>query len=240
MVEEFDESARFYLARDDDGRVTALRPAERGRPTSQQLPQLAANEFLTENADRLGIDPAWFTGEELSGGVAAPQEPVTTDGIELRYAGDKPQFDTTTVAFQQTWRGLPVWRSGVTVTLRTEPTQVSGVANSTWPEIDVDLPGEPAMRRAVGGERGLMSAAIGTTLTARPQRGAATAETTHATEPSRTNIDVVSDRLVVFRYDASKRLTDERLTDDQPEHHHQLTFPFPLPPAPDIEDGSTD
>ncbi len=238
MAEHYDSGRSLYLGRDDDGRVKELRPADRSRSTSQQLPQRAAAEFLIDHADRLDIDPSWLTGEALPGATDGPGDAVTADGIELRYAGEKYQFDTTTVAFQQTWRGLEVWRSGVTVTMRTGPARVATVANNTWRQIDVDLPRSPVLKRAVAGERGLMSAAVGTTLTARASRTAKATDGRRAAEMGSTQIEVVSDRIVVFRYEAAKRLTDERNTNGQDGHRHRLAFPFPVPEAPDLEDGS--
>lgn len=67
MSEEFDPTRRLYLTRDDEGRVTELRPAERNRPTIEQLPQLPATEFLGEHAATLGIDPEWLTGAARHG-----------------------------------------------------------------------------------------------------------------------------------------------------------------------------
>ena len=247
MPELYDAANRLYIGQDDrDGRVRALRPADRNRPTTNQLPQAAAREFLTQHAAQLDIDPAWLTGEDLVAGGGLT-DAATADAVELRYAGEKKQFDTTTVAFQQTWRGLEVWRNGITVTLRAEPSRVVSVSSNTWRHIEVEAPRAVVLRRAVAGERGVMSAAVGTTLTARAARAAAAKR---SPEVSRREIDVVSDRLVVFRYEAHRRLTDVRPTDAAPgegidddhltdDHQHDgPAFPFALPPAPDLADGT--
>lgn len=238
MAEEFDVGRRFYVGHDDDdARVTELRPAERNRPTASQLPQAAAVEFLTEHAESLDIDPGWFTGEALAGATGGVLDPLTNDGIELRYAGEKQQFDTSTVAFQQTWRGIEVWRSGVTVTVRSEPSRVAAVANNTWRQIDVDVPGPTVLKRAAVGRRGLISVAMGTELTA---RRAPTASSRRATEASQTQIEMVSDRLVVFRYESAQRLSNERDVEngDHSDQGHGVAFPFTIPPPPDLPDGT--
>lgn len=216
MAEDYDARSKFYLGKDENGRVNELRPADRNEPTSQQLPQQAAAEFLIEHSDVLDIDPSWLTGEGLHGVAVGPGEPVTADGIELRYAGEKQLFDTSTVAFQQTWRGLEVWRCGLTVTVRSDPARVAVVANNTWREIDVDAPKATVLKRAVAGERGLISEAVGTTLTVRAARTTRPATATDArrkAETGRTQIDIVSDRIVVFRYSAATRITDEKSAD---------------------------
>ncbi len=234
-VEEFDSAQRLYLGLDRFGRVRELRPAERNRPTVNQLPQAAAVEFVTEHADRLDINPDWFTGEAFHGLANGLSDTVTGDGIELRYAGEKQQFDTSTVSFQQTWRGLEVWRCGITVTVRSGPARVAGVANNTWRHISVDVPAATKLKRPATGERGLMSAAMGATLVAGPSKAATGRPAANA---NRKQVEVVSDRLVVFRYEADKRLTNEHDTDSQREHSHGLAFPLPLGAAPDVADGT--
>lgn len=233
MTERFEEDGRFYVTVDEDGRVKALRPAERNRPTTEQLPQRAAVEFATQEAARLDIDPAWLTGSSAvttDTGLLPPTDIGTPDGIELRFAGEKRQFDTSTVAFQQTWRGIEVWRCGMTVTLRREPARVADVANNTWRRIEVNLPAEEPP--PVVDVPGLMDAAVGAVRRPAATTGARKARRADVKRPG---IDVVSDRLVVFRYVAARRFTDELVR--EPDDHH-LAFPFELPDPPDIPDGT--
>ena len=113
MSQQYDDDRRFYIDDDPEGVARVVLPSHGNRRTAAQLPQLAATEFLTEHADVVGVRPEWFTGAALTGaGEAADLEDGGTAGIELRFDGEKRQFDCTTVAYQQTWRGLPVWRCG--------------------------------------------------------------------------------------------------------------------------------
>ncbi len=210
MAEEYESNRRLYLERDDEGFVRQLRPADRNRPTSAQLPQQAAVEFLTDNAEVLGIDADWLTGAGL--GDAG-------EGIELRFDGEKRHFDSTTVTFQQTWRGIPVWRRGVTVTMRENPARVAAVQNTTYPEIDVDTDVDtgPAPPRMI---------ARGLNIRVSSRRAPANGETPFRPE-------IVSDQRVVYRYDAVRRLTDFPRADEP-----AIPFPFPIPSPPDIPDGS--
>lgn len=236
MSQEYDAERRLYIDEDPEGNGRVVRPADRNRRTSAQLPQLAAAEFLTEHADVVGVRPEWLTGAALAGGANAVEETENADGIELRFSDEKTQFDSTTVGYQQTWRGLPVWRAGVTVTLRTDPARVGNVHNTTYPEIDVDLPNQTDMRRGVTGERGLMTVATGTRFTAGARKARATDSIS-----DRTRIEIVTDQTVVYKYDAAKRLTDEVTRPSVAEikgHSHAVPFPFELPPAPDIADGA--
>jgi zinc metalloprotease ZmpB len=239
MSQQFDAAGRLYIDEDVPGHGRVVRPADGNRPTAAQLPQLAAGEFLTEHADVIGVRPEWLTGAALAGAVEGVDDVVGTQAagdIELRFSEEKPQFDSTTVGFQQTWRGIPVWRAGVAVTMRTEPARVANVHVTAFPEIDVDLPSQTKLRRAPTGERGLMSEGLGTRL-AQVSRGAGL---TSDGEADRRRVEIVTDRLVVYRYDAARRLSDEVTDPDRKgdRDRHEVAFPFDVPPAPDLEDGS--
>ncbi|WP_330253408.1 hypothetical protein OG874_02005 [Nocardia sp. NBC_00565] len=211
MSEEFDATLDFYLERDDEGLVRQLRPSDRNRHTAAQLPQLAAREFLTAHSSVLGIGAHWLTGAGIRDGGDDRQE------IELRFDGEKKQFDSTTVAFQQTWRGIPVWRSGTTVTLRLEPARVAGVQNTTWPQIDLDGLTPEALRDNRIGDQAPLNL-VGGMLGARTES---------------IEVELVSDTLVVYRYNAARRLRDHIGSDDG----NAVPFPFDIPAAPDLDDG---
>ncbi len=136
------------------------------------------------------------------------------------------------MAYQQTWRGLPVWRSGVTVTLRTDPARVANVHSTAHPEIEVELPTRSDLKRGVTGTSGLMRTGFDTAFTLRTARSS----------DDRKQVEVVSNTLVVYRYDAARRLTDETaqapeigLADDA---HGAVEFPFPVPGEPEVADGA--
>src|SRR4051794_39360887 len=115
MSQRYDDDHNLFIDDDPERVERVVRPADGNRRTSAQLPQAAAAEFLSQHADVVGVRAEWFTGAPVSRTGA---DALEDSDIELRFDGEKQQFDTTTVAYQQTWRGLPVWRSGVTVTVR--------------------------------------------------------------------------------------------------------------------------
>ena len=162
MSEEYLHDDQIYRERSADGRVTLLRPAERARRTTAQLPQQAAVEFLAAHAEQLGIQPGWLTGASL---VASDATALSDgDSIGLLFATEKHQFDTTTVVFQQTWNGIPVWRCGTTVTMKTDPARVAGVQNTSFPSITVKRrPDVARIGATVTGKRGVIAEAFGLT-----------------------------------------------------------------------------
>ena len=244
MSEEYLSSKRLYRHLDPAASVTVLRPAERARPTAAQLPQQAAAEFLTAHADDVGIDPAWLTG--AAGGLTELDALPQRDRIELVFETEKRQFDTTTVAYQQTWNRIPVWRRGTSVTIRIDPARVAGVQNTSFRKIDVNRPSAAKLKAEVIGRRGL--AARGLALNAAP------ALATDRLAKTDRRVQIVSTRMVVFRYDAARRLSDEtprqeraptaraattrtQKDDATHGHSHQLAFPTKLATVKGIDDG---
>ncbi len=211
MSEDFDHQREIYLERDSTGLVRQLWPADRNRHTTAQLPQQAAAEFLTEHGATLGIEAGWLTGAGLA-------DTATDGSVELRFDGEQSTFDTTTVSFQQTWNGIPVWRSGATVTLRTEPTRVASVQNTTWPDIEVDA-SRTVLRQGVTGAHAPL------TVTAKA-----------FAQKDERKFEIVTDTKVVFRYDAERRLSD--VVGDVEDPDHGVPFPFAVPAPPDLETGT--
>ncbi len=241
MLEEYLATDRLYRQIDGAGNTVLLRPAERSRPTIAQLPQQAAAEFLTTNAQHLGINASWLTGTSLAFDAELPLP--DGDLISLVFEREKAHFRNTTVSFSQFWNGIPVWRSGMTVTMKQSPARIVGVQNSTYAQISVKRPTPQKIKAAVTGKRGLV--ARGMSLTEAPVMEVDARPITRSNgSVDDDRVRIISDRVVVYRYDAARRFTDERPPPADPglaqaAHHHsdQISFPVSLPDVESIEDG---
>lgn len=248
MSEEYLHDDQIYRERSADGRITLLRPAERARRTTAQLPQLAAMEFLAAHAEQLGIQAGWMTGASL---VASDATVLPGgDSIELLFATEKHQFDTTTVVFQQTWNGIPVWRCGTTVTMKTGPARVAGVQNTSFPSITVKRrPDVARIGATVTGKRGVIAEAFGLAKAPVAAAGVGSAAEVVASDDRQAKEDrlhIISNQMVLYRYDAARRLTDEMprpapgVTDDDMvgTHPHGIAFPLATPDDGGVENGA--
>ena len=56
-------------------------------------------------------------------GLPPESDPIDA-GTEYRFLAEKPQFDTTTVAYCQTYLGLPVWQLGLAVHMKQAPFRI--------------------------------------------------------------------------------------------------------------------
>ena len=105
---EFDEPANAYIIRDRQSIVHAVLHTQKPVLITAATALEAAKSYVQAHAELLGLDPSQLMHLDL------PIDPSDT-GIDYRFAGEKRQFDVTTVTFQQTCLGWPVWRAAVSV-----------------------------------------------------------------------------------------------------------------------------
>ena len=75
---------------------------------------------------------------------------MSDEGESFKLKGIKKMLDSTVVDYAQTYYGLPVWRSGLTVVMQDEPLQVLSSSNSSQMAMKVHKPKlrSPAMALA--------------------------------------------------------------------------------------------
>jgi hypothetical protein len=156
MDQEFIADRDVYLDRDQLGTVRQLRHLDAPFASATNTPQLAAAEYLHSYGDLLELTTSEL--EALSLHPAAEPEDV---GVELRYLGEKQQFDTATVAYNQTVLGLPVFEAGVAVQMKTAPFRVLSSQSTQHPEIHVDHPTAAALKRAQALNAAQLARALG-------------------------------------------------------------------------------
>lgn len=133
--------------RDEQGVAKHLRhtqePYEPPERTSITTPQALAHEYVREVAEVYELDPEWL--DDLTTKAAGE---LTDAGVKIRYDGEKSTNDMSTVSYQQTVLGLPIWRAGLSVVVQADPLRVtsstSTVHREVTPErIDEDTPFHP-------------------------------------------------------------------------------------------------
>jgi len=187
MDQEFDVGRNVYLDRDEHGTVRQLRHVDVPFQSHARTPQLVAAEYLHSFADLLELPPAGLG--RLSDSPARRPEAAE---VELRYLGEKEQFDTATVAFHQTALGLPVWEAGVAVQMTTSPFRVLSSQSTQHPGVRVDPPGEDELKRV----ESLSSAQLARSLGLHLRDG--------DDQPSRKQLDIEARQLVIYRYEADE------------------------------------
>jgi hypothetical protein len=237
MDQQFDPARNVYVDRDQHGAVRALQHVDAPFASAARTPQLVAADYLSQYGDLLQLDASRLGHL----GDSPTTRPITAD-VELRYLGEKSQFDTATVAYHQTVLGLPVWEAGVAVQMRTAPFRVLSAQSTQHDDIKVSAPGEDALKRAESLSRGELSRVLGV------REGS----------PERKSLEIEGRSLVVYRYDADKVQRDGPASAPPPQvpaarggngkaaqgisvdfaaDQHSQPW-LPLPPVPDsIVDG---
>src|SRR5882762_9260703 len=142
MFTEYSEASRVHVDRNDEGTVRGLLHVEEPYLSSARTAQQAAHEYLAKYSDMLGL-----TAEELKHLSLPPDNKPTEDQIEYRFLEEKPQFDMTTVVFNQTVFGLPVWEDGIAVHTQQNPFRVLSAQSTTHADLEVRKPTERAINR---------------------------------------------------------------------------------------------
>jgi hypothetical protein len=228
MIEELNSKQNFRLHRDTNGVVRELLHFDRPVQARAQSPRQAAEEYL-ENYSRVYE----ISADQLKNLSLHAGETITNAGIEYRFLEEKTNFDLATVAFQQTYFGLPVWNSGLSVHVKQNPSRVMSSVFTADPKIEVKRPSRAAIEKFAKLTPRNLATLIGVGNDSKTPR-------------------IKRRRLIVFKYLEAKRTSDEVRRDRQrdelagelrptdrkvPEMNFEPTLP--LPPVPDsIADGN--
>ena len=137
----YDLTLQANLLRDDSDKLRAINHHDEFPEIEANDARQAALQYLRNMAGHFDIDAGEFenAGQRLSFLDPEPR------GSEFRLRDDKRQFDTATFAFNQTYLNLPVWESGVTVTLKEAPWRALASTNTSRSGIDARMPSDAAI-----------------------------------------------------------------------------------------------
>jgi zinc metalloprotease ZmpB len=216
MPEHYDPQAGAYVNVDEEGVVRGV-VQEQPAPTDASSAREAADQYLREHSELLGVTPA-----EVENLAPTREAAPVAAGSQFRLQGEKAQFDTTTVTYDQTMYGLPVWEAGVSVHVKEGPFRVIGADTTRHADLAAakgeadlqdDLRDLDRLDEQIDEDR--LAELLGLT--------------TGSDLYDRESLEVQEVTLVVYRYEAAKR---EPAVDDEAtfEHAHPR---IPLPPLPD-------
>jgi zinc metalloprotease ZmpB len=108
MNQEFDSKNNVYIDRDSQGHVRQLLHFDAPVRSQAPTPQLVAAEYLNRFGQLLEIG-----ANQIQHLGVAPDTRLTDATTEFRFLGEKAHENGATVAFYQTYFGVPVWESGI-------------------------------------------------------------------------------------------------------------------------------
>jgi zinc metalloprotease ZmpB len=186
----------------------ALAAADAGVPAvAAPDARTLAREYLKEVAPIYGLAESELPDD---GGAAFAAAAAAPAGSKLQLAEQKEMFDTTTISYQQTYDGIPVWESGTSITIQSAPMRVTASHNSV--HRDVALPATDALQGAAYTPEDLTPEAVKKLLGL-----AADAPLTINEKP----------RLLIYRYDPSMRFDPaSAMPANEPLHGGPPTLPL--------------
>jgi hypothetical protein len=220
MFQEFNKAKKVSVNRDDKGVVRDLLHTDAPVVSDAPTAQLAADEYLSKYGELLGIAPS-----ETNNLTKVHDATASDAGDELRFHSEQQQFDMTTVAYQQTLFGLPVWHSGVTIQMKNGPYRVVSSQSTRHADLDVTRPSKAAMNRLEKLDKAKLAKCLGLSDKVK--------------DFDRKTLTIERISLIIYRYAAAKRV----MSDAPPEQSAGFApvappSPLPLPPVADsIEEG---
>lgn len=208
----------FYKDENDVVRILNHNQAPIRKQTKNSL-QLA-KEYVQEVAETYHIDKS-----KLNQLDSKPQTQLTEELESFKMQGVKKMMDTTVVDYAQTYFGLPVWRSGLTVVMQDQPLQVVSSSNSSQQGLKVRKPKSGIAENNFAADAFSMARLLGL----------------YEKRDMRSDLKVNKTNLVIYKYDAAKRFTDHPEIKSENEKQAGFVerfFTLPLPPVSDaIADG---
>jgi hypothetical protein len=207
IYDEDGHPRQFSFSRD---RTAGVAAAAAAAPARAATPQQAAAEFLRSNADVLKIPVEGMQSLDVRAAIAPSGE-----NQALRFEAEKRLMDTTIVSYTQTMFGLPVYQAGVAVTVEDADNAVRAASSTLHYDVAAQPPGDAL----TGG--GLNAAAV----------GGYDELVRKAIPPAAAEMRINRTRLMVYRYDAAKRIHAHPHGDA--DHGFGAEPPtLPLPPVP--------
>ena len=151
MESQYRPELKAHVTLDDEGIVRHVLHAEEFWRPTEKNPRRAAIEYVRAQAGLLKIPS---TALDRLGERVTYTEP-RDEGESYRLVEEKRQFDSVTLAFAQTHLHVPVWRTGISVTIKSKPISIVETTNATLAGVRAKLPSS----RAIGRWRKLLEVA---------------------------------------------------------------------------------
>lgn len=208
MKSTYDDKLKAHVLLDPASKVRQVRHSQEHWLGEQNVPRLAANEYLQSLAPTFDIplEQMQALGKQVS--YFDPQE----RGIEYQLSEIKHAFDSTTVGYYQTMFNVPVWRSGMAVQIKENPARVLSSTNHSEYGLKGKLPDVKLIERYKAMLLGVQrpkgeepDAEDQEPLLALVQGVIGFGEEPTNNAANRGSVAILNGRFFVYRYDSKKR-----------------------------------
>jgi len=134
---------KAHVSVDEQELVRHIRHSDEYWASEHTSPLATAAAYLDAMADTLRIDKAELRSLDKRVSYLDPLD----QGTEFQLSEEKPLFESTVIGYAQTHLNVPVWRRGLTVQIKLNPTRVVGMTNNSEGELRAKLPPAASIER---------------------------------------------------------------------------------------------
>jgi hypothetical protein len=139
----YDPNLKAHITKDASNKVRHIRHSQEYFSSEEKSPRLSAAEYLLRVADTFQIPKEELKHLSKKASFFDPRK----QGIEYQLDEEKHLFDSTTIAYYQTYLNVPVWRKGLSVRVKQNPYRVVGSTNNSEDGLEGKLPGASIIER---------------------------------------------------------------------------------------------
>ena len=240
----YDSHLNANLTLDDSDRVLSIDHRDQYHEIADVRGQEAAETYLRHVSQTLKLESSELNNLRQVVSYLNPRE----QGVEYHFSDEKLMFDTTTYAYYQTYLNVPVWASGVTVTVKQAPARVLASTNTSETDINARMPSGESIERfrrlfataekiddrnvRVDTERREIGDPAAAEMLRKITSGARGLSSAPPPEPATARL--IRGRFFVYRYDPKKRVSShshlEPLAGDEEKSNE--VDEISLPPVP--------
>ncbi len=143
MKTVFDPRLKAMLSLDDSEVVRGINHTGELYESEKDTPRIAALEYLNDIHDVLQIPAKTLKNAYQKVSYIHPMD----QEVEYRLSEEKTFFDSTTFGFYQTYLNVPIWRTGLSVTLKHGPNRIVMLTNNSKYDVKGKLPKEENINR---------------------------------------------------------------------------------------------
>jgi hypothetical protein len=139
----YDPDLKAHVSVDEEQRVRHIRHSDEFPLSEEDSARAAADSYLTAMAETLQIPQDSLRNLNRRRTFFAPRE----QEVEYQLSEEKHLFDSVTVAYDQTYKNVPIWRRGIAVKVKQNPNRVVAATNNTETGIQGELPADATIER---------------------------------------------------------------------------------------------
>ena len=139
----YNSERKAHISVDDRNKVRHIRHSQEYWPSAETGPRVSAESYLQEWADALQVPKTQLEHLHKKVSFYDPRE----QGVEYQLSEEKHRFNSTIVAYYQTFLNTPVWRRGLTVKIKQNPDRVVGSTINSEDDLSGSLPSKSAIDR---------------------------------------------------------------------------------------------